>query len=171
MLVAVLLEANLSLHEEREAMSSSKSLGPMWLRTVLCAVVFIGTTGGESAAQTETPPRPPVIVFNPGYRLLIESEKGTIASFRSTFGVNRELLIPEHARLPLFKIEFLNDHSEFTTFTSSQAKEVNVSRSREGNGQTVAIEYKEIGQLPVDARVTIRCPTDETLTYWTAERK
>jgi hypothetical protein len=107
-----------------------------------------------------------VIVINAAYRLLIESDKGTIASFRSTFGVDRELLIPRHARLPLFKIEFLNDHSEFKSVTSSEAKEVKVSRSRDQDGPTLSIDYKEIGQLPVDARVTIRCPANETLTYW-----
>lgn len=32
--------------------------------------------------------------------------------------------------------------------------------------QTITIEYKEIGELPVDAVVTIRCPENETLTYW-----
>jgi hypothetical protein len=147
-------------------MSSRESLRTTFLRTVAFVLVFIGTTAGKSPAQVASAPRPPVIVINSGYRLLIEPDKGTIASFRSTFGVDRELLIPSHARLPLFKIEFLNDHSEFTTVTSSQAKEVNVSRSRDEDGQTIAIDYKEIGQLPVDARVTVRCPARDTLTYW-----
>ena len=145
-------------------MSSRESLRTTFLRTVAFVLVFIGMTAGKP--QVASAPRPPVIVINSGYRLLIESDKGTIASFRSTFGVDRELLIPSHARLPLFKIEFLNDHSEFTTVTSSQAKEVNVSRSRDEDGQTIAIDYKEIGQLPVDARVTVRCPARDTLTYW-----
>jgi len=129
----------------------------------------MGAVAARSAAQVATPAKPPLIVINSGYRLLIDSEKGTIASFRSTFGVERELLIPSHARLPLFKIEFMNDHSEFKTVTSSEAKEVRVTKSGNQDGQTITLEYKEIGQLPVDARVTIRCPAGETLTYWNLE--
>jgi hypothetical protein len=140
----------------------------LW-RDLLFAILLIGAAASNSAAQAAPPINPPAIVINRGYRLLISSEKGTIASFRSTFGVNRELLIPSHAALPLFKIEFLNDHSEFKTVTSSEAKEVSVSKSGNQDEQTVTIEYKEIGELPVDARVTIRCPAAETLTYWNLE--
>ncbi|PYV10442.1 MAG: hypothetical protein DMG07_21100, partial [Acidobacteria bacterium] len=101
--------------------------------------------------------------------MLIDSQAGTIASLRATFGRHRELLIPGHSRLPLFKIEFLSGQSEFRTVTSSEAKEVSVSRGQHQDGETITIEYKEIGRLPVDARVTIRCPASETLTYWTME--
>jgi hypothetical protein len=120
-------------------------------------------------AQRTPPGKPPVIVINRGYRLLISAEKGTIASFRSTFGVDRDLLISDHASLPLFKIEFLNDHAEFKTVTSSEAKEVNISKNAIPDGQTITIEYKGIGGLPVDARVTVTCPARETLTYWSLE--
>jgi hypothetical protein len=109
------------------------------------------------------------LVINPGYRLLIDAGHGTIASFRSTFGPEHELLIPDHVHLPLFKIEFLNDHAEFRTVTSSEAQEVSVSKHGEQDGATVTIEYKRIAQLPLDARVTVRCPVGETLTYWSLE--
>jgi len=150
-------------------MDLRQCLDPMLRRSLILATLLVGATATHSAAQGAPPAKPPMIVINSGYRLLIDSEKGTIASFRSTLGVDRELLIPSHARLPLFKIEFLNDHSEFKTVSSSEAKEVNVSKTRDQAGQTVSIEYKEIGQLPVDARVTIRCPAGETLTYWNLE--
>ena len=135
----------------------------------LVSLILLLGPAASFAAQDAAPVKPPVIVINRGYRLLIATEKGTIASFRSTFGVDRELLIPSHTGLPLFKIEFLNDHSEFKTVTSSEAKEVSVSKSGNQDGQTITIEYKEIGELPVDARVTIRCPAGETLTYWNLE--
>lgn len=113
--------------------------------------------------------KPPVIVINRGYRLLINSEKGSIASFRATFGSDRELLVPGHAGLPLFKIEFMNDQAEFKTVTSSEAKEVRVERGGSAEEPVVTLEYKEVGGLPVDARVTVRCPANETLTYWSLE--
>ncbi len=126
-------------------------------------------SAGLCPAQTTAPSKPPIVVINPGYRLLIDSEKGTLASFRSTFGFDRELLIPEHTRLPLFKIEFMSDRGEFKTVTSSEAKEVTAARTRNQDGQTITIEYKEIAQLPVDGRVIIRCPANESLTYWNLE--
>ena len=113
---------------------------------------------------------PPVMVLNSGYRLLIDSARGTIASFQSTYSVNRELLIRDHVRLPLFMIEFMNDR-EFKLVTSSDAKTVTVQKEEKENGQTIRIEYKEIGHLPVDGLVTIRCPANETLTYWNLELK
>jgi hypothetical protein len=112
---------------------------------------------------------PPVLIVNSGYRLLIDSVKGSVASFQSTYGANRDLLIRDHVRLPLFNIEFMNDRAEFKLVTSSDAKQVTVHKNE--NGQTISIEYKEIGELPVDALVTIRCPSNETLTYWTLQLK
>jgi hypothetical protein len=113
----------------------------------------------------------PVIILNSGYRLLIDAAKGTIASFQSTYGIDRELLIRDHVRLPLFILELMNDHAEFKQITSSDAKKVTVSKDENDNGQTVKIEYKDIGELPIDALVTIKCPANETLTYWNLELK
>ena len=138
-------------------------------RSLVSVILLMGAAVANSAAQGAAAAKTPVIVINRGYRLLIAPEKGTIASFRSTFGVDRELLIPGHEGLPLFKIEFLNDHAEFKTVTSSEAKEVTVSKNGNRDEPTITIEYKELGQLPVDARVTIRCPAAETLTYWNLE--
>jgi len=126
--------------------------------------------GGQSSyPEVITSTKPPLVVANAGYRLLIDAERGTIVSFRSTFGVDRELLVPDHDQLPLFKIEFMNDRNEFKTVTSAQAKEVKVSKSGNSDGTTIIMEFREIGQLPVDARVIIRCPASETLTYWNLE--
>lgn len=65
---------------------------------------------------------PPVIIVNSGYRLLIDSVRGTIASFQPTYGVNRELLIRDHVRLPLFNVEFMNDGGEFNLIASSETR-------------------------------------------------
>ena len=114
---------------------------------------------------------PPVVILNSGYRLLIDSVRGTIASFQSTYGINRELLIRDHVRLPLFMVEFMNDRAEFKLVASSDAKTVTVHKDENETGQTIKIEYKEIGELPFDGLVTIRCPANETLSYWNLELK
>jgi hypothetical protein len=126
---------------------------------------------GFISVSRESQSAPPVVVTNPGYKLLIDSVKGTIASFQSTYGVDRKLLIPNHARLPLFKIEFMNEHAEFSTVTSSDAKEISVHKGGNDKEEIITIEYKEIGKLPVDGRVTIKCPANEALTYWSLELK
>ena len=149
-------------------MRADRLVGSVWLRGVIM-FPFIGTSAVTYAAQAATPVRSPVIVINAGYRLLIDSKKGTIAFFRSTFGADRELLIPHHVQLPLFKIEFMTDRYEFETVTSSEAKGVKVTKTGDRDGQTITIEFSEIGKLPVDARVTVRCPVGETLTYWNLE--
>ena len=117
----------------------------------------------------ESSSAPPVMVVNSGYRLLIDPAKGTIASIKSTYGIDRELLIRDHVRLPLFIVEFMNDHAEFKQVTSSDAKSISVRKEEGDNGQTITIEFKQIGELPVDAVVTVRCPANETLTYWNLE--
>jgi hypothetical protein len=118
------------------------------------------------AAFGATPAKEGVMVINAGYRLTIDTEKGTIASLRSTFGMDHDLLIPGHTGLPLFKIEFMNDHGEFKLVTSSEAKKVRVAKIRDADGETITIDYEEIAELPVDAHVTVRCPSRQTLTYW-----
>ena len=121
------------------------------------------------SASGEVPGTPPVFVNNSGYRLRIDSKSGSIASYQSTFGIERELLIPNHAHLPLFKIEFMDGYSDFKTVTSSDSKEIHVQKSGDEKEQKLIIDFKGIGGLPVDARVTVRCPMNETLTYWNLE--
>ncbi len=104
-----------------------------------------------------------------GYRLVLDQKTGTIKSFQSSFGVNRELLIPNQTSLPLFKIEFMDDHHTFKTVTSSEAQRVETAQTHDARGETVMIEFKSLAQMPLDARVTIRCPENESLTYWSLE--
>jgi hypothetical protein len=150
-------------------MKRRQSLLTPFLRSLVVLIPLLGAAVPSSAAQGEAPAKGPVIVVNRAYRLLLDSQRGTIFSWRATFGVDRELLIPGHAGLPLFKIEFLNDGSEFRTVTSSEAKEVRVHQGGRPEEPVITLEYKELGGLPVDARATIRCPAGETLTYWSLE--
>lgn len=64
---------------------------------------------GTFAASREELTTEPIIVANSGYRLLMDSKLGSIESFKFTFGVEHELLIPNHPSVPLFKIELLDE--------------------------------------------------------------
>lgn len=121
---------------------------------------------GIVRAQVASTSKPSVMVINSGYRLVIDAKNGSIESLRSTFTEDHNLLIPGHASLPLFKIEFLDDHGAFKAVTSSEAKAVAVEKQSNDEGETLRLDFREIGQLPVDARVTVRCPAHESLTYW-----
>jgi len=124
--------------------------------------------GQNTAVRTsrESAAAPPAIVVNSGYRLLIDTVRGTIASFQSTYGVDRELLIRDHVRLPLFLIELMNDRHEFNLVASSDAKHIAVRKDEKEGEQTVALEFTGIAGLPIDGVVTVRCPAHENLTYW-----
>jgi hypothetical protein len=145
----------------------------------LAGAAILATESAETCAAQYTQVRasgeaaapPPVAIIHRGYRLLIDPKNGSIASFQSTYGVDRDLLVPNHAGLPLFKIELMNEHREFKTVTSSQAKHITVHREEAEKEQTLTIEFVGVGDLPIDARVTVRCPTGEPLTYWNLELK
>ncbi|MBB5343364.1 DUF6259 domain-containing protein [Tunturibacter empetritectus] len=152
------------------ASTAATSCLPLSLDAVLaCESPPAMAEDGHIAISREALATEPVIVLNSGYRLLINSKTGSIVSFRSTFGVDRDLLISNHVRLPLLKMELMNDHSEFLTIDSLQAKVVTVRKNGEEAEPTITIEYKDIADLPIEARVTVRCPANETLTYWSLE--
>ena len=114
--------------------------------------------------------KPSVIVINSNYRLLFNSDKGTIESFRITGGADHELLIPNHGRLPLFKIEFLDaDSKKFRTITSEEAKKVSVTKTAQAGGEMIVLNYEDISDLGIAARVTVQCPRNESITYWNIE--
>src|SRR5579871_4291356 len=65
-------------------------------------VLAQNTSVGQSR---ESASAAPVMVVNGGYRLLVDSVRGSIVSLQSTYGIDRELLIQDHVRLPLFMVE------------------------------------------------------------------
>ena len=66
----------------------------------------------------------------------------------------------------------MNDRGEFKLIASSDAKKITVNKDQDEKSQTVTIEYKQIGGLTRRCGlVTIRCPANETLTYWNLELK
>src|SRR5579862_7757228 len=108
------------------------------------SAVAAAAPDSESDSRESATPAP-LLVVNRGYKLMIDPGKGTIASFQSTYGADRELLIPGHAGLPLFKIEFMNAKGEFGTSTSSDAKEISVKRSANEQEERIEFEFKQIG--------------------------
>ena len=154
------------------AFTAATSYLPLGAATVLAgdspAALSQNTTVRKSA---ESPVPAPVVVANPGYRLLIDSARGSIASLQSTYGVDRDLLIRDHARLPVFLIEFLTAPNEFKLVGSLEAKTISVHKESGENADLITVEFKNIADLPVDATVTIRCPAGESLTYWNLSLK
>lgn len=92
-----------------------------------------------------------------------------------------QVWIAEGGRIPLqegsrqvaaFRCNQHDEHRVFKTVTSSQSKEVSISHGDRGVQRDVpvlVIDFKEIGGLPMDARVTALFPASETLSYWSLE--
>lgn len=118
-------------------------------------------------ASDEVQSAEPIIVINRGYELLIDAQKGTLESLRSTFGPAHDLLLPGHAALPAFNVELMDSDSKFTTVNSLQAAEITVRKDGKPTEPVISISYRRIAGLDLGASVSIRCPADETLTYWT----
>lgn len=110
-----------------------------------------------------------ILIVNSGYRFVIDSANGSLASFLATFGIDRDLLIPNHVELPLVKLDLMSSDRQFKTLTSLQAEKVHAEQSGDEKEQTVSIAFSGIGGLALDALVKIRCPGDETLAYWTLD--
>ena len=114
---------------------------------------------------------PPLLVENSGYRLLIDRQSGSISAFQSVYGEMRDLLIPHHAALPLLTIELRNEKGQFQTIDSSQAKAVEVHDDSQNGERMVVIQFRNMGGLPVDATVHVKCPRQSPLTYWSFDLK
>jgi hypothetical protein len=155
------------------ASTAATSCLPLAASTVLSvdATTAVAAQAGHIGTSREAVSAPPVIIIRPGYQLLIDSESGAISSFRSTYGIERELLKADHVRLPLFKMGLMNDGGEFRTVASSEATQIKVQKDSTEGEQRMNLEYKGIGGLPIDAHVTIRFPAKESLTYWSLELK
>jgi len=136
---------------------------------IFLSLLLLGSLAVFCAAQEKTPADPSIVLTRPGYRLEIDTARGSIESFRATYGVPRDLLIPKQSRLPLFKIEFLDDHSTFRTVTAAEANEVHVEKIENAAEDLIKLDFAGVGQLPVDVHVTIRCPRNSSLTYWNLE--
>lgn len=129
-------------------------------RLLVIGLLMFGSGPVATAQKT------PVIVTNPNYRLLLSQDKGSIESFRVA---DYELLIPNHSTLPLFKIEFRGDDLKFRSVSSAEAKKVTIIKSVQGESEIIEINYEGISDLGVGAKVTVRCPRNEALTYWSIE--
>lgn len=111
----------------------------------------------------------PLLLLNPSYRLLVDVKTGSIVSFQPASGVGRDLLIRNHRQLPLFQIELMDDKLQFKKMTATEAREISVQMAGEPSAPVLTMSFKELAGLPLHARVTARCPLDESLTYWNIE--
>ena len=127
------------------------------------SLLFLFLVGFFMAAMA----KPPVMVINTGYRLLIDSDNGSIESFEVTLGGgDYDLLISNHSKLPLFKIEFRDKNSNFVDINSSEARKVTVTKTTTDWGEKLIIQFEDISKFHLEAKVTIKCPSDEPFTYW-----
>ncbi|MDP9380865.1 MAG: DUF6259 domain-containing protein [Chloroflexota bacterium] len=101
----------------------------------------------------------------------IDDETGSMTSLRATSRPDDELFAPAAAQQPLFTIDYLGGDREFRQVSSLEARSCELELDEDLDGLRLGIKYTGVGDLNLDARVTLRCPFDDPLTYWSLELK
>jgi hypothetical protein len=105
-----------------------------------------------------------VEIETPNYTLGLDGRTGGLRSLRSASG--REMLHPLHATLPLFEIQYLDERRRFRRISSETALSCEVGRTDGPDGTIVDLSYARLGGHDIDARVTLRLPRGDRLSYW-----
>ncbi|TAN16867.1 MAG: hypothetical protein EPN37_07860 [Chitinophagaceae bacterium] len=137
-----------------------KHIDQILFRVGILSLLLLGSLLVASAQS-------PILVVNQGYKLLMNADDGAIQSFETTLGGgDTKMLIPGQGKLPLFKVELRNSDGKFIDINSSQAKKVTITKSGYEGGEDILIHFEDISNLRLNADVTVRCPSNEPLTYW-----
>jgi hypothetical protein len=91
-----------------------------------------------------------------GCSVAADERTGALASFWAAHRPDQEFLIADHARQPLFVVQYLDDR-RLREISSSEAGAVTVER---GDG-LVRIAFEDVGALRLRATATIRALADE----------
>jgi hypothetical protein len=100
------------------------------------------------------------------YTLAIDDRTGALRSLRDVRWPDHELLDALHRTLPLFTIQYLDEQHQFRQISSDQAQHCELRRSDEPEETRIHLTHSRVGDRDVDVAVTIRCPHDDHLSYW-----
>jgi len=100
------------------------------------------------------------------YALDIDDTTGALRSLAAGRALERELLSAKHEKLPLFTIHYLDDERRFRQVSSAEASRCDIRRDERATETHVHLSYAHIGALDADVDVTVRCPHDDGLSYW-----
>ncbi len=99
----------------------------------------------------------------------MDDDTGSLTSFRATSRPDDELLAPTAGGLPLFTVDYLGKDREFRQVSSLQARSCELELDEDPAGSRLGMVYSGGGDLELEVRVTLRCPFDDPLTYWSLE--
>lgn len=100
------------------------------------------------------------------YSLALDDRTGGLRSLRSTQWPDQELLDPAQAAVPLCVVQYLDHAHRFQQLSSDQAGRCMLDRLDTSREYRVRATFTDFGPLDIDLEITLRCPLDEPLSYW-----
>jgi hypothetical protein len=100
------------------------------------------------------------------YSLTIDDRTGALRSLQSAVQQDMELLGPLQTDLPLFLVQYLDEERHFHEVSSDHARRCAIERADGADGVQVRLTYTNVGGLDLDANVSIRCPHNDQLSFW-----
>jgi hypothetical protein len=92
------------------------------------------------------------------------SDSGAIASLRA---VGRaEVLVTDSKSLPAFQLQYIDGGGNFRQLSSHDRRTHGSDRSETPDETVLHSSFLDLGGVGIDVDVTVRCPRDEALTYW-----
>jgi hypothetical protein len=95
------------------------------------------------------------------YVMEIDKQSGAIQSWS-----NGKKSFVRPSNLPLFLIRFRDAAGECIEIGAKEARQIDLKRIRTEAEERITIMYEGVGGYEIQVQVTVRCPHDESLTYW-----
>ena len=106
------------------------------------------------------------IIQSSFYTLTLSDETGAITSL---FWRERQMIAPAQAPRALFGLRLRDAQGQPLDVTSLDAAPPQITREERIRQTILTLEYEALKGLNLRARVTLRCPHDESFTYWRIE--
>lgn len=100
------------------------------------------------------------------YILTLSEQTGALHALRPVTEAASDLLVAPESTRPLFVVQYLNHEQQFCQMSSAQAHTCEIERDEHPTETTVQLRYRNFAEFDIDVDVTVRCPHDEQLSYW-----
>jgi len=102
-------------------------------------------------------------------RLEFDKDTGRIVSFKSKHAQDQEFITMNDS--PCFVIQYLDGLKEFRQLDSTSAEATNFEKEETDGNTVLSWEFKSLGNMQIDALVSIKTCSKEEFSYWSIEVK
>lgn len=104
-----------------------------------------------------------MLVKNNNYCLTLDDATGSLLSLHNG---EKEMLYQQAQPRPLFCAQLLDDAGTASQVHAGQAESVSLRQEETEQAVTVHIAFEKIAHMDLHVWVTVRCPKEESMTYW-----